>query len=43
MTRGGLGAAPGWVAGAEAVGHVSAPELAWAMRFMLRLTTRRGV
>jgi hypothetical protein len=26
-TRGGLGAAPGWAAGAEAAGHVAAPEL----------------
>jgi hypothetical protein len=26
-TRGGPGAAPGWAAGAEAAGHVAAPEL----------------
>jgi hypothetical protein len=29
-TRGGPGAAPGWAAGAGAVGHVAAPELPWA-------------
>jgi hypothetical protein len=28
-TRGGPGAAPGWVAGARAAGHVAAPELPW--------------
>jgi surface antigen len=27
ITRGGLGAAPDWTAGAEAAGHVAAPEL----------------
>jgi hypothetical protein len=26
-TRGGPGAAPGWAVGAEAAGHVAAPEL----------------
>jgi hypothetical protein len=41
MTRGGPGAAPGWAAGAEAAGHVTAPELAWAMRFTPRQITRR--
>jgi hypothetical protein len=35
--RGGPGAAPGWAAGVGAVGHVVAPQLPWAMRFMLRL------
>jgi hypothetical protein len=29
-TRGGPGAAPGWIAGAEAAGHMVAPELPWA-------------
>jgi hypothetical protein len=29
-TRGGPGAALGWTAGAEATGHVVAPELPWA-------------
>jgi hypothetical protein len=42
-TRGGPGAAPGWAAGARAVGHVVAPELPWAMWFMLRLWTHRSV
>jgi hypothetical protein len=32
---------PGRAAGAGFVGHVVVPELAWAMQFMLRLTTRR--
>jgi hypothetical protein len=42
-THGGLGAAPGRVAGAGSAGHVAAPELPRAVRFMLRLTTRRGM
>jgi hypothetical protein len=42
-TRGGPGAAPGRAAGVGSAEHVAVPELAWAMRFMLRLTTRRGV
>jgi hypothetical protein len=42
-TRGGPGAALGRAAGARSVGHVAVPELAWAMQFMLRLTTHRGV
>jgi hypothetical protein len=41
--RGGPGAALGWAAGAGAVGHVVAPELPWAMRFMFRLWTRGSV
>jgi hypothetical protein len=43
MTRGGLGAAPGRAAGAGSAGHVAAPELPRAVRFMLRLTTRRSM
>jgi hypothetical protein len=42
-TRGSTRATLGWAAGAEATGHVVAPELPWAMRFMLRLWTRRSV
>jgi hypothetical protein len=42
-TRGGPGAAPGWAAGAGAAGHVAAPELPRAVRFMLRLITRGSV
>jgi hypothetical protein len=42
-TRGGPGAAPGWPAGARATGHVVAPKLPWAMRFMMKLWTRGSV
>jgi hypothetical protein len=42
-TRGGPRAAPDWAAGAGTAGHVVAPELPRAVRFMLRLTTLRGV
>jgi hypothetical protein len=42
-TRGGPRAAMDWAAGAGAAGHVVAPELPWAMRFMLRLWTRGSV
>jgi hypothetical protein len=42
-SRGGPGAAPGWAAGDGAAGHVAAPELPRAVRFMLRLITRRSV
>jgi hypothetical protein len=42
-TRDGPGAAPGWAARAEAAGHVAAPELPRAVRFMLRLITRGSV
>jgi hypothetical protein len=33
----------GRAVGAGSAGHVAVPELAWATRFMLRLTTLRGV
>jgi hypothetical protein len=42
-TRGGPRATPGWAAGAGAAGHVAAPELPRAVRFMLRLITRGSV
>jgi hypothetical protein len=42
-TCGGPGAALGRAAGAGSAGHVAVPEMAWAMRFMVRLTTRRGM
>jgi hypothetical protein len=42
-TRGDPGAALDWAAGAGGVGHVVAPELPWAMRFMLRLWIRGSV
>jgi hypothetical protein len=42
-TRGGPGAAPGLAVRAGSVGHVVATELPRAVRFMLRLTTRRDV
>jgi hypothetical protein len=41
--RDGPGAVLGWAAGAGAVGQVVAPELPWAMRFMLRLWTHGSV
>jgi hypothetical protein len=42
-THGDPRAALGWAAGARAAGHVAAPELPRAVRFMLRLTTHEGV